>query len=148
MLAISFSGFFYKLITGAALSWTYSLARLFVPWIGMLSITVAFKRGEHVAMGALVTALPTRVAMWIGYANVALIGVLALLLIWYGWRFFISTTHYNMVSDQIQIHNRFVAACIPVSGLILLVHLVNGLHLLDLADAESEAEALARGEAD
>ena len=28
-----------------------SLARLFVPWIGMLSITVAFKAGEHVAIG-------------------------------------------------------------------------------------------------
>jgi len=148
MLAISFGGFFYQLITGAALSWTYSLARLFVPWIGMLSITVAFKRGEHVAMGALVTVLPSRVATWIGYANVVVIGVLALLLIWYGWAFFVSTTHYNMVSDQIQIHNRFVAACIPVTGLILLVHLVNGLHLLDLADAEAEVEALVRGEAD
>jgi len=144
MLAISFAGFFYQLITGAALSWTYSLARLFVPWIGMLSITVAFKRGEHVAMAALVTLLPPRPAAWIGYANVVLIGVLALLLIWYGWLFFINTTHYNMVSDQIQIHNRFVAACIPVSGLILLVHLANGLHLLDLADAEAEVEALVR----
>ena len=45
MLAISFAGFFYMALTGQALSWTYSLARLFVPWIGMLSITVAFKAG-------------------------------------------------------------------------------------------------------
>jgi TRAP-type C4-dicarboxylate transport system permease small subunit len=148
MLTISFAGFFYQMITGAALSWTYSLARLFVPWIGMLSITVAFKRGEHVAMGALVNVLPARMATMIGYANVVIIGVLALLLIWYGWLFFINTTHYNMVSDQIQIHNRFVAACVPVAGLILLAHLANGLHLLDLASAEAEVEALVRGEAD
>jgi TRAP-type C4-dicarboxylate transport system permease small subunit len=148
MLAISFAGFFYQLLTGAALSWTYSLARLFVPWIGMLSITVAFKRGEHVAMAVLLTLLPERVATWVAYVNVALIGVLALLLIWYGWQFFVSTTHYNMVSDQIQIHNRFVAACIPVTGLILLVHLVDGTRLLDLADPRAEAEALVRGEAD
>ena len=46
-LAISFIGFFYMAVTGEALSWTYSLARLFVPWIGMLSITVAFKAGER-----------------------------------------------------------------------------------------------------
>jgi TRAP-type C4-dicarboxylate transport system permease small subunit len=99
-------------------------------------------------MAVLMTLLPERVATWVAYVNIALIGVLALLLIWYGWQFFISTTHYNMVSDQIQIHNRFVAACIPVTGLILLVHLVDGTRLLDLADPQAEAEALARGEAD
>ncbi len=148
MLAISFAGLSYQMITGAALSWTYSLARLFVPWIGMLSITVAFKRGEHVAMGVLLTVLPPRLATWIAYANVALIGFLALLLVWYGWEFFINTTHYDMVSDLIQVHHRFVAACVPVTGLILLAHLANGLHLLDLADAEAEVEALVRGEAD
>ena len=144
MLAISFVGFLYQLITGAALSWTYSLARLFVPWIAMLSITVAFRRGEHVAMAVLLRSLPPRAVTVISYANVAIIGVFALLLVWFGWQFFITTTHYNMVSDQIQIHNRFVAASIPVSGLILLVHLACGLHLLDLAAPEAEVEELLR----
>jgi TRAP-type C4-dicarboxylate transport system permease small subunit len=148
MLAISFAGFFYQLVTGAALSWTYSLARLFVPWIGMLSITVAFKRGEHVAMGVLLTSLPPGPRTWIAYGNVAIIGLLALLLIWFGWGYFINSTHYNMVSDQIQIHERFVAACIPVTGLVLLAHLASGIHLLDLSDVEAEAEALVHGEAD
>jgi TRAP-type C4-dicarboxylate transport system permease small subunit len=142
MLSISFAGFFYQLVTGAALSWTYSLARLFVPWIGMLSITVAFKRGEHVAMAVLLEMLPPRAATIISYANVALIGVFALLLVWFGWQFFINTTHYNMVSDQIQIHQRFVAACVPLTGLILLVHLADGLYLLDLASPEAEVEEL------
>lgn len=142
MLGISFVGFFYQLVTGAALSWTYSLARLFVPWIGMLSITVAFKRGEHVAMAVLLRALPPRTVVLISYANVAIIGVMALLLVWFGWQFFINTTHYNMVSDLIQIHNRFVAACIPVTGLIMLAHLPAGVHLLDLSSAEAEVAAL------
>jgi TRAP-type C4-dicarboxylate transport system permease small subunit len=145
MLAISFAGFFYQLITGASLSWTYSLARLFVPWIGMLSITVAFKRGEHVAMAVLLQRLPPRMVMVISYANVAIIGVMALLLVWFGWQFFINTTHYNMVSDQIQIHNRFVAACVPVTGLIMLAHLPSGIHLLDLSSAEAEVTALIEG---
>jgi TRAP-type C4-dicarboxylate transport system permease small subunit len=144
MLAISFVGFFYQLITGAALSWTYSLARLFVPWIGMLSITVAFRRGEHVAMAVLLQLLPPRLVTIVSYVNLAIIGLLALLLIWFGWQFFITTTHYNMVSDQIQIHNRFVAACIPVTGLILLLHLPCGVRLLDLAAPEAEVEQLLR----
>jgi TRAP-type C4-dicarboxylate transport system permease small subunit len=144
MLAISFAGFFYQLVTGAALSWTYSLARLFVPWIGMLSITVAFKHGEHVAMTVLLQTLPPRAVTMIGYANVAVIGLFALLLVWFGWQFFINATHYNMVSDQIQVHQRFVAACVPLTGLILLVHLAQGLHLLELSSPEAEADALLR----
>jgi hypothetical protein len=50
-----------------------------------------------------------------------------------------------VLSDQIQVHQRFVAACVPLTGLILLVHLADGLHLLDLADPEREADALVRG---
>jgi TRAP-type C4-dicarboxylate transport system permease small subunit len=92
--------------------------------------------------------LPARAVTIISYANVAIIGIFALLLVWFGWQFFINATHYNMVSDQIQIHQRFVAACVPLTGLILLVHLGQGLHLLDLADPEAEVEALVRGEAD
>jgi TRAP-type C4-dicarboxylate transport system permease small subunit len=145
MLAISFAGFFYQLITGAALSWTYSLARLFIPWIGMMSITVAFKTGEHVAMAVLLHTLPRRILTLITWVNLAIIGLLAVLLIWFGWQFFINSTHYNMVSDQIQVHQRFVAACVPVTGLILLVHLVSGHALLDLADPEAEVEELVHG---
>jgi TRAP-type C4-dicarboxylate transport system permease small subunit len=90
----------------------------------------------------LLQMLPPRTARIISYANVAIIGVFALLLIWFGWQFFINTTHYNMVSDQLQVHQRFVAACIPLTGVILLVHLADGLHLLDLASPEAEVEEL------
>ncbi len=144
MLAISFVGLTYQFVTGDALPWTYSLARLFVPWIGMLSITVAFKHGEHIAMAVLVQSLPQPLPTIISYANVAVIGVFAALLLWFGWQYFINSTHYNMVSDQIQVHQRFVAACIPLTGLVLLVHLCEGVRLLDLSSPEAEAEALLR----
>ena len=146
MLAISFIGSLYQVVTGAALSWTYSLARLFVPWIGMLSLTVAFKSGEHIAMGMLLKALPAGMVRLTGYLSVAVIGVLALLLIWFGWLFFLNSTQYYMVSDQLQVHHRWVAACVPVTGLILLVHLVDGLRLFEHSDPDAEAAALVAGE--
>src|SRR5690625_7345915 len=37
MLGISVIGAFYMVITGDALSWTYSLSRLFIPWLGLRS---------------------------------------------------------------------------------------------------------------
>lgn len=143
MLSISFIGFFYMIVTGAALSWTYSLARLFIPWLGMLSITIAFKGGEHVAMGMLVRLLPARLALALRHASLILVGLFALLLLWFGWDFFVASRQIYMVSDQIQIHGRWVAACVPVTGLVLLVHLASGLALLEPLDPERTAAAVA-----
>ncbi len=50
MLVLSTIGITYQLIFGSALTWSYSLTRLFLPWLAMLSVTVAFKSGEHVAI--------------------------------------------------------------------------------------------------
>ena len=130
MLSISFAGFFYMAVTGEALSWTYSLARLFIPWIGMLSITVAFHSGEHVAMNILERLVPAPLVTALNVIVLALVGVFAALLLWFGWQFFESSTQIYMVSDQLQVHGRWVAACVPVSGAILLVHLINGTRLL------------------
>lgn len=130
MLSISFVGFFYMLLTGDALSWTYSLARLFIPWIGMLSITVAFYGGEHVAMNILQRLIPGPLVIPLQMASLVSVAVFGGLLLWLGWQFFVSTTQYYMVSDQLQIHGRWVAACVPVSGAILLIHLINGAQLL------------------
>ncbi len=130
MLSISFIGFFYMVVTGAALSWTYSLARLFIPWIGMLSITVAFKSGEHVAMAVLLERLPAGLAAALRYIVLAVVALFGLLLVWFGWEFVVNSTQYYMVSDQLQVHHRWVVACVPATGLILLVHLASGLDLL------------------
>lgn len=141
MLAISFIGSFYMVATGDSLSWTYSLARLFVPWIGLLSITVAFKHAEHVAMNILVARLPTRIATVIGYVNVVLVAAFAILMVWYGWEFFLNSTQYYMVSDQLQVHHRWVAAAVPVTGLILLIHSGDGTALLERDELDGTQSA-------
>lgn len=139
MLAISFSGFFYMIATGSALSWTYSLARLFIPWIGMLSITVAFHAGEHVAMNMLPAVLPAPAVAVLRYPSLFSVALFAGLLLWFGWDFFITTSQYYMVSDQIQVHGRWVAACVPAAGLILLLHLAQGFDVLEPAQADLPA---------
>jgi TRAP-type C4-dicarboxylate transport system permease small subunit len=144
MLAISFIGFFYMIVTGAALSWTYSLARLFIPWLGLLSITVAWKRGEHVAMTALVNALPPRLLPVVRVLNFVVVAAFSGLLVWFGWKYFQSTRQLYMVSDQIQIHARWVAAAVPVTGAILVVHMLCGRLALDSAPVVGMAEVEAQ----
>ncbi len=87
MLGISFSGAIYQAVTGDALAWTYSLARQFLPWVALLSITVAFKNGEHVAMAMIVNALPSRIRVAIEWMIVTFIGLFALLLTIAGLQF-------------------------------------------------------------
>ena len=140
MLGISFVGFFYTVVSGDALSWTYSLARLFIPWIGLLSITVAFKRGEHIAMTSLLNIMPAPVISVLRLVNRAVLLLFSMLLVWYGWRYLESSTDYYMVSDQIQIHAAWVAASLPVSGVILLVHALTASHMGEAAPGFGLAE--------
>ncbi|GHE22076.1 TRAP transporter small permease [Halomonas urumqiensis] len=131
MLGISFTAFLYKLITGSSLSWTYSLARLFLPWIGFLSMTISLRYGEHVAMTLFVRSLPR---VMIKIAAGLCLGVLALfaaMLVWYGWGYFQGATQVYMVSAQIQIPSKFTAIVVPLSGVIILLHLVHGFSLLE-----------------
>ena len=141
MLAISFSGAIYQAVTGDALSWTYSLARQFVPWIALLSITVAFKNGEHVAMAMVVNALPIFLRVALKWVVVFAIGALSLVLFLVGLQFTAESNQLVMISDQIQFSQRWVAASVPTAGAVLMVHLANGPALL-------ESSASFSGEAD
>ncbi|MDI5936436.1 TRAP transporter small permease [Halomonas kalidii] len=131
MLGISFTAFVYKLFTGSALSWTYSLARLFLPWIGFLSMTISLRYGEHVAMTLLVRSLPRVLLQVAAGLCLAVIALFAALLVWYGWGYFLNATQVYMVSDQIQVHSKFTAIVVPLSGMIILLHLVQGFALLE-----------------
>ncbi len=138
MLGISFIGAFYMIVTGDALSWTYSLARLFIPWLALLSITIAYRAGEHIAMASLLTILPRWLRSVLKVVNVAVAALFAGLLVWYGWFYAMSARQLYMVSDQIQIDARWVAAAVPVTGAILIVHMLCGRLMTDPAPGLEE----------
>lgn len=143
MLGISFTAFVYKLVTGSSLSWTYSLARLFLPWIGFLSMTISLRYGEHVAMTLLVRSLPRALLTLAAVFCLIMIALFGALLLWYGWSYFASARQVYMVSDQIQVSAKFTAIVVPISGAIILLHLVQGFGLLEhFIDDETMIEGL------
>lgn len=131
MLAISFIGFLYTIATGGALSWTYSLARVFLPWIGLISLTIALYSGEHIAMTLFVKLLPPALVRLTAIVCLGVIAVFALMLMWYGWEFFINARQTYMVSHMIQIPQHYTAIAVPLTGAITLLHVVNGFALLE-----------------
>lgn len=124
MLAISATGTLYKIITGDGLSWTFSLSRQFLPWFALLSITVAFHSKEHVAMTLVLSRLPARARSVLNVFILSIWATLGVILVIYGGSFAIETTQIVMISDQIQIPQRLVLLCLPVTGAILVVHAI------------------------
>ena len=144
MLTISFVGFLYMLTSGRALTWTYSLARVLLPWIGLISGTVALRYGEHVAMALLAQVLPRPLVRATQVLCLVVIAIFALLLIWYGWSFFLNARQTYMVSDMIRIPQYFTAVTVPLTGAIILLHLSHGFALLghDMTAEEVISEAV------
>jgi TRAP-type C4-dicarboxylate transport system permease small subunit len=130
-----------ELFDSGFLAWLYantrpSILRLFLPWFGMLSITVAFKYGEHIAILVAARALPDwgrRIAQAV---NLVAVAIFAVALVWYGAEFFLGATHLFIVSDTIQLSHRWTAAAVPVAGVVLCLHLVDGVALLEEKDAD------------
>jgi TRAP-type C4-dicarboxylate transport system permease small subunit len=140
MLVISSIGITYQLVSGSALTWSYSLTRLFLPWLAMLSVTVAFKSGEHVAISMAIKYLSPKMLRATQLLNFTFVGLFAVALIWYGLVFFKNSTQLFMVSDTLQISHKWTALSIPVCGLIMCVHLLSGLSLVQHLDITTELD--------
>lgn len=140
MLTLSTIGITYQLIFSSALTWSYSLTRLFLPWLAMLSVTVAFKSGEHVAISMAVKYLSPKMVRVTQLLNLTFVGLFAVALIWYGLVFFENSNQLFMVSDTLQISHKWTALSIPVCGLIMCVHLLSGVSLVQHLDIATELD--------
>ena len=97
MLVLSTIGITYQLVFRSVLTWSYSFTRLFLPWLAMLSVTVAFKSGEHVAISMAIKYLSPKMLRATQFLNLAFVGLFAVALIWYGLVFFENSTQLFMV---------------------------------------------------
>ncbi len=127
------------------LAWLYSqtrpsMTRLFLPWLAMLSVTIAFKSGEHVAISMLVRRLSPGMLRIVHSINLAAVALFGIALVWYGIGFFQNSTQFFMVSDTLQVSHKWTAMSVPVCGFIMCVHLLSGLSLVEHADFVGEGD--------
>lgn len=128
------------------LGWFYSqtrpsMTRLFLPWVAMLSLTVGFKRGEHVAIAMAIRHLPPALLRPVQIVNLAVVGLFGLALAYYGYGFFQNSTQFFMVSDSLQVSHKWTALSVPIAGLVMCVHLLSGTSLVEIAEFEVDEEA-------
>lgn len=127
MLLISGIGIFASFVLRNPLTWNFPLLRAILPWLAMLSIPVAFKAGEHIAMEVLVDLLPPGALRVVHVLQRLLVLAFALGLLWYGLRLYAGATQLIMISTTLQLPRWLTAAAVPVTGAILLVHAIAAL---------------------
>lgn len=125
------------------LAWFYSqtrpsMTRLFLPWVAMLGLTVAFKSGEHVAIAMLLRRLPPAAMRAVQVVNLLVVALFGVALVWYGAIFFDNSTQLFMVSDTLQVPHKWTALSVPISGFIMCVHLLSGTALVEQAEFIAE----------
>jgi TRAP-type C4-dicarboxylate transport system permease small subunit len=129
MLSLSLAAIFSQVIFNAPIAWGYSLTRLFLPWIALLSITVTLKAGEHIGIGFFLKMLPQRFFSLANRLNIVVIMVFGLALMWYGSGFFINSTQTFMVSDTLRVSHKWTAASVPLTGVVIVIHVLGGIPL-------------------
>ena len=117
-------GIFFRYFLGNPLSWVLPISRLILVWIGLLSISIAFKEGQHIALGGFVSMLPMvikKIILGLGYI---LILIYLFILVWEGFPIALQSTQLIMISAKFQIPTTWSMMAVPVSALINLIHLL------------------------
>ena len=134
MLSLSLTAIFFQFVLDEPLTRAYSLTRLFLPWIAMLSITVALKHNEHIGVTMAIQHLPKSALRVVQLVSLCIVGFFGATLVWYGVGFFENSTQVYMVSDNLQVSHRWTAASVPLAGLVICIHLMSGLTLVEHPD--------------
>jgi tripartite ATP-independent transporter DctM subunit len=117
-IAILFTGIVARYVFHAPLIWSDELASILFLWLAMLGAVVAFRRGEHMRMTALVGMASPRMRAFLDvFAITAALAFLALILV-PAYEYAYEETF--IVTPALEIQNAWRAAALPV-GTILMI---------------------------
>lgn len=113
----------FRYVFHLPLFWTEEFARYCLVWSSLLGATVAFKRGEHIAVTFLLDRLPPRSRRVLGFAaELSVVAILAVIL-WGGIQL-ISVTS-RQLSPALRISMAIPYAALPIAAAVMLVHALN-----------------------
>jgi TRAP-type C4-dicarboxylate transport system permease small subunit len=132
-IVVLFAGVVSRYVFRAPLVWSDELASILFLWLAMLGSVIAFRRGEHMRMTALVNGAAPRLQAFLDVVAVA--AALAFLLLILGPALDYAEDEMFIVTPALEIPNVWRAAALPVgSGLMILVALLRLLRSGRLAD--------------
>jgi TRAP-type transport system small permease protein len=113
---------FFRFVVQNPPSWTEELARYTFVWITFLGAAVAYRRGTHIVVDAILHLMPRPVRAVLGWVVDGLIVLGLLILLIEGGRLLETTS--NVRATMLQVPMSFIYAAIPVSAALMLAYQV------------------------
>ena len=131
MVALSQVVFRYGL--DSSLSWSEELARYLFIWVIFLGTASAVRRGQHMAVEALASILPS----WVLRPLAALVAIVSI--IFFGVVIYtgvlLTENAVMQLSTALEVSVAYVYVSAPIGAALAIVHLVNGLFQIVTGDA-------------
>jgi tripartite ATP-independent transporter DctM subunit len=138
-IVILFTGILARYVFRAPLLWSDELASILFAWLALLGSAVAFRRGEHMRLTAVIARLPLAAREYAELASRA-VSVAFLVLIMPAAAELVHEEHL-MLTPAMEIHGSWRAAALPVAVAIMAVFGL--LHLAQTANRFGAAVAVA-----
>ncbi len=120
-----------------ALSWSEELSRYLLVWSSFIGMTVAFKKGAHIAVTFVVDLLPGKMQKVVQTFSCLLMAIFFGVTIWYS--IYLFNVQLFQVSPAMGLKMRYIYMIIPISFSVVCVHLLNQFIHIWLPAAEKEA---------
>lgn len=138
-IGILFAGVVSRYFLHAPLVWTDEAASILFLWLASLGAVVAFRRGEHMRMTALVAKVGPRPQAFLD--TIAVAAALAFLLFVLGPAYEYAAEEVHITTPALELSNAWRAAALPVG--LALMSAMGVLRLLRVGDWRLVAAALA-----
>ncbi|EAR53156.1 C4-dicarboxylate transport system permease small protein [Oceanicola granulosus HTCC2516] len=111
-----------RYVFGSSLRWAEEVMRYGMVWVMMLGGTAAIYHGEHMAVDAVVDAVPRRFAHLLRSLLYGIGAVFIGLLVWYGWPAALANLRQSAAASGISMIYPYMA--LPVGGLLMILQIV------------------------
>ena len=118
-VAVLLAGVFSRYVLRQPIVWSDELASMLFLWLAMLGAVLAFQRGEHMRMTALVSAASPRVRAFLEVVAIAVALLFLALILQPGFEFAYEESY--ITTPALEIPNSWRAAAIPTGTVLMLV---------------------------
>jgi len=118
MLTTILAQVFARYVADYPLSWTEELARYLFVWLVFLGASQAMRRGEHIAVGLIIDALPSGARRVVSLVIQLMIAAFLAVMIVQGFR--VVTTVAPLPSIALKVSMAAVYLAVPVAGIAML----------------------------
>jgi len=130
MVAFTVIGFlqvFFRVVVQNPISWSEEACKYLFVWSTMLGAVLVSANNEHFSVDMLTTLMPKKIQLLFKYLlSYTLIFIFSLILIVFGFQLvFINTVR---VTPALGIKIMYVYLIIPISGFLVILHLVEGIY--------------------